>query len=439
MRIRMLIDFYKYLFKIEKNKTLHWIFGLIIFLLSSFALIYQLFTEPLPNTANMIVTAIFVLSIIGFIFDVYSKLSEIKQFYSQNSSVDMIKKDNVVKEDKKFQLQDIKGCYAKIHYKYIHDKSFNLIYAEEINYYLMNSDFHIEIDNLFQRKVKTFIKRNADMLIPFLKFRYYRSLQEDASFYNGHKLCLGSDILTDNNQNVIVYESDYFSSFLTNEISSQQLFRKVDTTVLYDARNFYPITHERNSNTFRLISYEISQMNNHIGISTLALTVDNYLVIRHQGDGNQKNKGKLVPTGSGSLDVKDLDERSFKQTIINGMERELIEENHIKVEKGLKPMKTKVIGHFSWLERGGKPEFVGISKLSIPYRKMEVNTRELKDADNATLGLVQKVENIDDLISSIDKYMAYDNISSSLVATLIFLKEQISKDAEQIEQFLFRK
>lgn len=71
---------------------------------------------------------------------------------------------------------------------------------------------------------------------------------------------------------------------------------------------------------------EVAAVNNHIGISTLAITNDRYIVIWQQGNLNIQDPGKIVASGSGSCNSTDLCFNSLKETVRTGMERELKEE-----------------------------------------------------------------------------------------------------------------
>lgn len=51
---------------------------------------------------------------------------------------------------------------------------------------------------------------------------------------------------------------------------------------------------------------EKSVMSDHIGISTLAVTTDGYVIILHQNDKALTSTDRLTPSGSGSVDFSDL-------------------------------------------------------------------------------------------------------------------------------------
>jgi len=109
-----------------------------------------------------------------------------------------------------------------------------------------------------------------------------------------------------------------------------------------------------------------------IGISTIAFTADNELVLTRQTTRNIASPRLLAPSGSGSLDLRDLRPadsgagyqpvQALQDIVRHGMERELCEETGIRPDE---IVGTKVIGFARWLERGAKPEFFGVTELSV--------------------------------------------------------------------------
>jgi 8-oxo-dGTP pyrophosphatase MutT (NUDIX family) len=101
------------------------------------------------------------------------------------------------------------------------------------------------------------------------------------------------------------------------------------------------------------------------GVSTLAVTADGAAVLVRQSRHNAASPGLLAPPGSGSLDPRDLGpgRTGILQDILRrGMQRELCEET------GIRPgeiRSTIVVGFARWMERGAKPEFSGLTALSV--------------------------------------------------------------------------
>ena len=120
----------------------------------------------------------------------------------------------------------------------------------------------------------------------------------------------------------------------------------------------------------RLVTLAASRLANVIGISTLAFTDDNYLLAVHQSPRNLASGKRYAPSGSGSLEPRDLDAShsgqdstpSLVDVLKHGMERELHEETGIDAQD---IRETQVVGFGRWLERGAKPEFFAMTRLRI--------------------------------------------------------------------------
>jgi hypothetical protein len=105
-----------------------------------------------------------------------------------------------------------------------------------------------------------------------------------------------------------------------------------------------------------------------VGVSTVAFTTDGKLVTVRQSSLNSASALLLAPSGSGSLEPRDLRSpdggtRRFLHTALcAGMDRELCEES------GLRPAdirSTRLVGFARWMERGAKPEFFGLTELGV--------------------------------------------------------------------------
>jgi len=102
-----------------------------------------------------------------------------------------------------------------------------------------------------------------------------------------------------------------------------------------------------------------------IGVSTLAVTADGAFVLVRQSPLNVASPMLLAPSGSGSLDPRDLGRRrtaTLQDILRRGMHRELREETAIRPDE---ITGTTVAGFARWLDRGGKPEFFGLTQLSV--------------------------------------------------------------------------
>ena len=84
-----------------------------------------------------------------------------------------------------------------------------------------------------------------------------------------------------------------------------------------------------------LLGLSDSHSANPIGMSTLAFTTDHRVVVILQSSKNESAGGELAPSGSGSLDLRDVNRKlGHRERLVNviahGMERELCEEAGVK-------------------------------------------------------------------------------------------------------------
>ena len=235
------------------------------------------------------------------------------------------------------------------------------------------------------------------------------------------------------NKHVYCHKGTYYDTFLTNIISGKQLKSNQDDSIIANAEEFFPIKRGVNGD-LELKDISSSLMNNEIGISTLGITSDNYLVIWIQNRAAQSSNGLLVPTGSGSCDWKDRIENDFNRTIIYAMNRELWEEsgktNLCKTHKEVGD--TKILGFFRWVIKGGKPEFVGLTKLHCDLLSLYANKKEVFGRKEF---LITRIDDIEEIV---EELITAENISEPLFMNLLCLKRYYQNEKEDLEKFIFR-
>ncbi len=127
-------------------------------------------------------------------------------------------------------------------------------------------------------------------------------------------------------------------------------------------------------NDGQLFDLDYSSCANYIGASTIAITKDDYIIIGQQGDHSKANPGRYAPSGSGSVNYSDLKvSRNFNSLLINAMEREFSEENNCSPEKD--SIKTILIGYCRLIERGGKPDFFGITRINKNLSELSISNK----------------------------------------------------------------
>lgn len=120
-----------------------------------------------------------------------------------------------------------------------------------------------------------------------------------------------------------------------------------------------------------------SRLSNGIGASTIAITVDGYLVLVGQGNQSQSSAAQWAPGGSGSVDDQDLPllatgPTKLRYLVAHAMERELQEETRVTASE---IEATSVTGYFRWVNMGGKPEFVGVTLLRVTADELRERRR----------------------------------------------------------------
>lgn len=198
----------------------------------------------------------------------------------------------------------------------------------------------------------------GEELLPFALFRASsRGLVFDAD-----KLRLATDlVLTDGQlpKTVEVQKTRYFSGLATNDVS----FLEINSRPVSDL--FSPLKLVYNGFSLFLNQVGVrrtlaplagSRCSNHLGVSTMAITRDGVVLITGQSSRNVQSRRLLAPSGSGSVDWRDLGRSEDLLAVIrHAAERELTEECGFKA--GQYPMRTSVVGFARLVHRGGKPEF----------------------------------------------------------------------------------
>lgn len=123
---------------------------------------------------------------------------------------------------------------------------------------------------------------------------------------------------------------------------------------------------------------------NLIGVSTLGLSTDGYAVLVEQTDKNSSSSGELAPTGSGSLSPIDTEGGlTLEDAVRAGMERELLEETGWPADViGT----TTLVGWGQWAEKGGKPEFFGVTQLNGSSLELQGIPRKLRKIEGQFTG-----------------------------------------------------
>jgi len=182
---------------------------------------------------------------------------------------------------------------------------------------------------------------------------------------NDRKIRIASDFL--GNSTVVLQPTRYFASLATDQIAWFRFSTsktKPDGTperMLWDGMDAFI---DRDG---RLKGFAQCAVSNQLGASVMAFTKDGEMLVVHQNKLNHQSVGRLAPSGSGSLDWDDVEDRTdFLDIARYGAKRELDEEC-VLVDKdgGYSTINSEVLltGFVRMVHRAGKPEFFGIAKI----------------------------------------------------------------------------
>jgi len=433
-KLKMWIDYLKYMSFLQKEETLKLIVDISIFALSLYLLQHELllkiFGEHKPGEHGEAETGflsfIAILIIIKFIWESYSTKEHIKSFFHIQHSIlrnpvniaSMLPSEKEI--DNGFKSVEIPG-----------KKPDSVFVSDKLNQHLRTTPFFIHYSSHKKKHIKDYLQLHGDILLQYLNYYFFSSLKANQEFTNEEKLCLSKDLKL-NSKEVTCHTGGYYDSFLTNQIVGTTLVIKDKKHTTITTEHIFP-SHEDEEGNLHLTGISESQMNHHIGVSTLGFSSDNKLIIWEQGPTTQFNNSRLVPTGSGSVNATDAKSNNFQKAITNGMERELTEESNPVSEKASSNYKTMILGFYRWVSRGGKPEFVGITKLPGKAEDYKPTNREIKDRIHHYF----EIKSIDDLEKVINQIRLKDNLSLPLHMCLKELENMHKNNKEDLRRFLF--
>lgn len=180
---------------------------------------------------------------------------------------------------------------------------------------------------------------------------------------------------------VSLRKSYYFDALLTAEAFRSRVFRNNidgEREVYTDLSSYFPVYKERidGQDSVRFVNDFHEQVSGHIGITALLLTENRRVAMLFQGSGKAIGSRSVSLGGSGSLDYNDMERATnpedLRDIVLQGMAREAAEETGmIEWECDIRG-NIMLTGFFRWIDRCGKPEFVGIVRsCSIPFAEKQ--------------------------------------------------------------------
>lgn len=225
----------------------------------------------------------------------------------------------------------------------------------------------LSIDQNYEESRLEWIMNHKCRPLDYLRFKlamFQESLVNEEKIALAHFLCADAGSIT-------IGRTSYFATVATNEACTRQLGKSGESW--RDFRSLFPV----HSSTGSLLGLSESNLSNQIGASTLGFTKDRRFVVWTQTTGSQRSLGKKVPTGSGSIVWTDFS-HSLRNDLLSvvkfGMARELSEEAGLAAAYDIPGLAdvTYVLGYFRWVEMGGLPEFIGVTRLG------DVSSKDLK-------------------------------------------------------------
>lgn len=266
--------------------------------------------------------------------------------------------------------------------------------------------------------------------------------------FNGKLLRQVSD-LHPGISSVTVQKTAYFDGQCTHEIVYKHFKSFHDIKLAFDGSKL--LMDENNV----LYDLDYSSCANFIGISTLVFTKDNRIIIGKQAGYSKANRGRYAPSGSGSVNYSDVryvkkeaantevsgvnvrkgnnanDRKEFRDILAYAMRREFCEECNYPFKRAKQKMHTRIIGYARLLERGGKPDYFGISYIdeSIFDLNSDIRKSEYGLSSNYDFCYFSDIDQIPDVLRRFcDKHIKEKKISIQLDIILRLLEQMAEEN-----------
>lgn len=351
------------------------------------------------NPFSVIALALLIYSLVGFVGDIRSLFSDsvwdrvlyiaafilsgvvkvlnLAAHYEDRFTTDEIDKDF-------FKDVDVpNGDWQRLDLRMGDKETEPVFFSEKIDK-LLRSDTPIDIrrDKEYEKRLGTHIRKKENWEATYSKFlrhNHRKAMYSGKQFYNEAKYGLSSDPTpsadpTKPVEAVKIHKTCYFDSYLTNIIPGQVLTRNRDKEVMASALEAGWLPYTAEGEERRLRATGECAMANEPGVTTLCIKENDTIILWRQNHLAQCSTGQLVASGSGSANwgdcrkyLHDPDKNGLRKAVRRGMERELWEESvgmrGVSDRKFYKNLDTRITGYFRWLKKGGKAEFVGVSRL----------------------------------------------------------------------------
>lgn len=357
-----------YQYCIDKKINIIGISGLLTMLVSTISFVFDNIIEW--YSVDILRRLIFAVQFIaGLIISIYAY----SERYEEKFTKCITNEDeyiNILAPNKKWERWDV------INNNNIKD---SVYINKKINVWLQSNELiGMQYDMDSTKRLHKYIKESErwnNMFRLFLKDNFRKVLYNGGQFYNEKKLGISKELQC--GKSVFVHKTSYFDSYLTNIIPGKYLIHTANGKKIVECNGDMMPYKVIEANKKRILE-EVGDRPraNEPGVTTICFTVSGYIYLWRQNAIAQSNIDLISASGSGSLDWNDSkkylkDKNGFRKAIITGMNRELWEESYgnriISREEFTENVETKILGYFRWLRKGGKAEFVGISRLMQQY------------------------------------------------------------------------
>lgn len=211
------------------------------------------------------------------------------------------------------------------------------------------------LDEALMKEPVMSIDANEKIWRPPGEYEQLRQLIAPTLDFDENKIRLESDLVA-NTTHVKVRRTLYSAFVVTNKLAIRQ-YRRVG-----ERRELLSYDLIALNDDGAIPPFEQNECSNHIGADVIAFMAGQ-IILQLQSDRNQLNAGKIVGSGSGSSDWRDLaGKATLCEVAKETMRREMTEElglpaHHAMVED------VRLTGYTRFTELAGKPQFYGVAKL----------------------------------------------------------------------------
>jgi hypothetical protein len=293
---------------------------------------------------------------------------EFQRVRKESTKYQLVETPNAVEEWRNFNLSSKYLGWKK--YRGRHGVAW---YDPKVNQIISEQPFTLSIEPSRRTLPRLFGRPNKFELPDNVRKyeRFILSGQEpSAVLFNARKIRLSTDLTVDTlsrGQGVTIRPTTYYDSLCTNDMTPLMLQERNVSSVAICGIDVV-------SNKGILLDLSEPDLSNHVGGSTLAFTSDDYLVIQRQTKRSRQSAGRFAPSGSGSLDWKDVARAdTLGDFVKTGLRRELVEETGLPCTT---PVDPEILGVVRHAHRGGLIEFYGIARLPAEFRELRTHGAE---------------------------------------------------------------